>query len=263
MSILIVCFITYPFRFVNYQLCYSRLFECKYRDYLPHGVSLKPHFSQHLTLHRKPLTVVKCRLALFYIHSRTTGDFLHPHTHRPSPSSDRAPRDTWLCAEPRVTHEAVTRGIVCTILYSTRARGDGKMATPKVLPLEHAKGKTSSFFFAFCSLILRTKGEAAEPSAYLWLRRRYFRSSMPKEKLRLSFCILLAYSYLCRRNSGLACRWPPIGGERKVRATQGIPLPNGKRLARVRPCRREQPPKQPQGLPARVRRRGKSPPGPW
>ena len=99
--------------------------------------------------------------------------------------------------------------------------------------------------------------------SYLWLRRRYFRSSMPKEKLRLSFCILLAYSYLCRRNSGLACRWPPIGGERKVRATQGIPLPNGKRLARVRPCRREQPPKQPQGLPARVRRRGKSPPGPW
>ena len=24
--------------------------------------------------------------------------------------------------------------------------GEGKMATPKVLPLEHAKGKTSSFF---------------------------------------------------------------------------------------------------------------------
>lgn len=49
-----------------------------------------------------------------------------------------------------------------------------------------------------------------------------------------------------------ACRyWPrprsPIGGvflgmvgkERKVRATQGIPLPNGKRFARVCKCRRK------------------------
>jgi len=44
--------------------------------------------------------------------------------------------------------------------------------------------------------------------------------------------------------------------ERKVRATQGIPLPNGKRFARASRRRRKQPPKQ-----ARVRRWGKSPPG--
>ncbi len=49
-------------------------------------------------------------------------------------------------------------------------------------------------------------------------------------------------------------------GERKVRATQGIPLPNRKRLARVCRCRRKQPPCH-SGV--RVRRWGKSPPGQW
>ena len=49
--------------------------------------------------------------------------------------------------------------------------------------------------------------------------------------------------------------------ERKVRATQGIPLPNGKRFARVCACRRKEPP-SPKGR-VRVRRWGKSPPGWW
>ena len=49
-------------------------------------------------------------------------------------------------------------------------------------------------------------------------------------------------------------------GERKVRAAQGIPLPNRKRLARACRCRRKQPPCLGK---VRVRRWGKSPPGQW
>ena len=62
--------------------------------------------------------------------------------------------------------------------------------------------------------------------------------------------IFLISLYLCpqKQCSEPACRCFCLsfqeGGpeERKVRATQGIPLPNGKRSARVSWCRRKEPP---------------------
>lgn len=57
-------------------------------------------------------------------------------------------------------------------------------------------------------------------------------------------------------DSRRVCRWPPC--QRKVRATQGAMLPNGKLSARANVHRRKQPPV----LRVRVRRRGKSPPVP-
>lgn len=49
-----------------------------------------------------------------------------------------------------------------------------------------------------------------------------------------------------KKDSRPVCRWP-LGaspeGERKVRAAQGIPLPNRKRSARVCRCRRKEPPR--------------------
>lgn len=68
---------------------------------------------------------------------------------------------------------------------------------------------------------------------------------------------------LREKDSRPVCRWPTRAsrkGERKVRAAQGIPLPNRKRLARACRCRRKQPPCLGK---VRVRRWGKSPPGQW
>ena len=48
--------------------------------------------------------------------------------------------------------------------------------------------------------------------------------------------------------------------KRKVRATQSIPLPNGKLSAKVESCRRKEPPCFGK---VRVRRWGKSPPAVW
>ena len=72
----------------------------------------------------------------------------------------------------------------------------------------------------------------------------------------------LIFSYLCqkiRQELGLPLVVDMLHDGRKVRATQDIPLPNGKRLARVCRCRRKQPPP----LAVRVRRWGKGPPGQW
>ena len=100
-------------------------------------------------------------------------------------------------------------------------------------------------------------------------------------------CVSVFFSYLCsdewhgtwsvltgKTFSEPACRCPVSAsggkgtGERKVRATQGIPLPNGKRSARVCRCRRKQPPvwnvetSEVETLKwVRVRRWGKSLPG--
>jgi len=62
------------------------------------------------------------------------------------------------------------------------------LTTSKVLPLEHAKQKKALFCFAFSSLI-RTSDYVESTST---------RACKTKESA-LLFCILLAYSYLCRR----------------------------------------------------------------
>ena len=60
----------------------------------------------------------------------------------------------------------------------------------KIIPQNHKDSKELCYFWVNCDVI-------AKRNAYLWLSRRYFRSTIKMQIMLFSFCIALVYTYLC------------------------------------------------------------------